>query len=331
MRHTAVRDLDLPVKRLALCWSLSVAIGFAFGAPAAAQPLAVGEGSDPDAEYNRTIERAVERFRERDFERARKLFAAAHDLNPSARTLRGLGLTDFESGRYARAIRELEAALADKRKPLDPQQRGEVHAVLAHARGFVGTMEVHVTPEDAQLTIDDATLTEKKLQLDIGTYVVRASAPGYIGSEQHVMVQPGQLAIAKFELEPLRADPGTDAPVESYDDTQQTAAWIIGGVGMAGVVVGTIFGVRSIVKHNESDDYCGDDSTCSDIKGVRAMDDARAAGDVSTVGFIAGGLALGVATVLLLTAPNPDAYPTETDRPIAVRVGPGAIRIDGVF
>ena len=61
------------------------------------------------------------------------------------------------------------------------------------------------------------------------------------------------------------------------------------------------------------------------------MDQARAAGDVSTVGFIVGGLALGVATVLLLTAPDRDDFTTETARAPELRVGPGTIQVNGVF
>jgi hypothetical protein len=97
---------------------------------------------------------------------------------------------------------------------------------------------------------------------------------------------------------------------------------------VAGVIVASVFGVRSIVKHNESDQYCQKDGVCSDIRGVEAMDAARTAGDVSTVAFVVGGLALGAATVLLLTAPEEHDGPQMSAR---IGIGPSGVSLHGVF
>jgi hypothetical protein len=301
--------------------------GFASGARCArAQAVQPADSS----EYTRTIEQAVEQFRARDFDRARELFRAAHKLQPSARTLRGVGLADFESGRYAVALAELAASLTDPRKPLDAQQRSEVQAVMAHAGGFVGTLEVQVTPKEATLSIDGAPVSGESLQLDAGDHLLRASAAGYVQAEQQVRILPAEITKAALALEPVAS---TSAPIAtSSDSTQQSATWIVGGIGVAGVIVGSVFGVHSILKHDESDRYCGKDGLCSDRRGVSAMESARSAGDVSTVGFVVGGLALGVGTVLLLTAPSNDRDDTERNQSATrLRIGAGTVDIRGVF
>jgi tetratricopeptide (TPR) repeat protein len=282
------------------------------------------------SEYTHTIEQAVEQFRAREFDRARELFQAAHKLQPSARTLRGVGLTDFESGRYAIAIAELTASLKETRKPLDAQQRIEIQAVIAHASGFVGTLEVSVTPKEATLSVDGVPVSGESLQLDAGDHALRASAPGYVDAEQQVRVLPADLTRAVLALAPVAAS-ASDPVATRSDSTQQTAAWIVGSIGVAGVIVGSIFGVRSILKHNESDRYCGKDG-CIDPRGVSAMDAARSAGDVSTVAFVAGGLALGVGTVLLLTSPSNDENDTERSQSaIRLRIAPGVVHLSGAF
>lgn len=285
--------------------------------------------ADEASEYARVIQSAVERFQARDFGGAREQFQAAHGLSPSARTLRGMGLSDFESGRYAAAVAELESALADPRKPLDAQQRIEVQAVIAHSRGFVGTLEIQVTPRDATVTLAGIPLSGDSFQLDAGEYLLRASAPGYADAEQRVRVIPADLTRVTLTLAPAEATRPDALATESVDSTQQTAAYIVGGFGVAGVIVGSIFGVRSILKHNESDRFCGKDGVCIHEKGVSAMDEARTAGDISTVAFLAGGVALGAATVLLLTAPS--GQTERSDTATQLMIGPGNVQLRGAF
>ena len=352
LRVTAPRGLDGRVGervswshdfgvRVARLWSgtkvvtLALAKVVAFGLLVSLAPVsrAFAEGdpsSDSEAtEYARVIQDAVERFRVRDFSGARELFQTAHGLAPSARTLRGMGLSDFESGHYAAAVAELEAALAETRKPLDQQQRIEVQAVIAHARGFVGALEIQVTPETAVVKLDGVPLSGRSFQLDAGEHVLHASAPGYTDAEERVRVIPADLTRTVLTLAPAEATSPTPLASESVDSTQQTAAYIVGGIGVAGVITGSIFGVRSILKHDESDRFCGKDGVCIHERGVTAMNEARTAGDVATVAFIAGGVALGAATVLLLTATSSDA---ERDQAVTqLMIGPGSVQLRGAF
>jgi hypothetical protein len=54
------------------------------------------------------------------------------------------------------------------------------------------------------------------------------------------------------------------------------------------------------------------------------MDDARSAGNISTIGFIVGGVGLGAATILWVTSPaGNESVAAE------IGLGPAAIRVGG--
>jgi hypothetical protein len=105
-------------------------------------------------------------------------------------------------------------------------------------------------------------------------------------------------------------------------NTQKVVGFAAIGLGVVGVAVGTIFGLSSMSKHNDAKAACP--AACPDPAGVALWDDARAAGNVSTVGFIFGGLGLAGGTVLLLTA-----KPSETS--VQVGLGPSSLRLEGAW
>ncbi len=98
---------------------------------------------------------------------------------------------------------------------------------------------------------------------------------------------------------------------------QRTLALVAGGVGVLGLGIGAVFGVTAISKHNDAAQKCPD--LCADGDGVKAWDAARTAGNLSTVGFIVGAVALAGGAALWLTAPASPAGATR------VGVGPGGI------
>jgi hypothetical protein len=98
---------------------------------ASAQPSAAAraeQGGKDD--YTRAIQSAVEAYNRDDFATARKFFARAHELRPSARTWRGMGTTAFELRHFQDAVRELTSALEDRRSPLTPELRSETELTL---------------------------------------------------------------------------------------------------------------------------------------------------------------------------------------------------------
>jgi|GEM_PF-3357643 len=88
---------------------------------------------------------------------------------------------------------------------------------------------------------------------------------------------------------------------------QKTAGYIVGGVGIAGLAVGTIFGLRVLSKNDESESLCPTGQLCSPADQARyhaSVDDARSARTVSLLGFGLGGAAIVAGAALLITAPK---------------------------
>ncbi len=93
---------------------------------------------------------------------------------------------------------------------------------------------------------------------------------------------------------------------DGRDDTQRTIALVTGGVGVIGLGVGTYFGFRAMAKQDEYEEHRGADGRCLDMECQTSSEDAHAAGNLSTVGFVAGGALVAAGVVLWLTAPEGD-------------------------
>jgi hypothetical protein len=91
------------------------------------------------------------------------------------------------------------------------------------------------------------------------------------------------------------------------DKTQRTAGYIVGGVGIVGLAVGTIFGFRVLSKNDDSESICPTGQLCSPRDQARyhqTVDDARSARTVALLGLGLGGAAVVTGAALVLTAPK---------------------------
>ena len=175
---------------------------------------------------------------------------------------------------------------------------------------------------------------------DTGEHLIAASAPGHDAWQSVIAVKEpaGKFTVAVPALVPTGGAtpvaPAADAPLTSRDSgapparggglgTQRTLALVAGGVGVAGVVVGSIFGLKSKSDHDEAEKYC-DGSRCTDARGVSAGDSAHSAGNISTIAMIVGGVGLAAGVTLWFTAPK--ASTTS-----ALAVGPGSLHVKGSF
>jgi hypothetical protein len=94
-------------------------------------------------------------------------------------------------------------------------------------------------------------------------------------------------------------------------------AVVAGGVGVAGLAVGGVFGFVAKGHNDDAAAHCAG-SQC-DATGISLLDQARSAATVSTVGFVAGGALLAGGVVLWLTAPR---APSSTGLVIAPGAAP---------
>ena len=244
---------------------------------------------------------------------ARAHFECAHELDASARTWLALGLASYALHDFERAYEEFQKALTDTRNELSPTERQGMAPTIKEIEKELGEVRVNVSPPDAQLFVDGVAKDIRTLRLKPGTRELRAVARGYGSREIGVDVRAGSAQSVDLDL-------GSAGP-------DRTLALIVGGVGVAGIGVGAVFGILSMNKHSESDRLCPKDGCLP--AGSKAMDDAIVFGNVSTVAFIVGGVGIAGAAVLWFTAGSSEEPGVESATSQRGRTGSTSARRGG--
>jgi serine/threonine-protein kinase len=273
----------------------------------------------------------------REYEAACPLLERSHTLDPSSGTVLNLGDCYEQRGMTASAYRAFEEAreLSNRTGRTD---RAEIAGLRKKRLEPLLRQLIIVPPKDhsASLVVylDGKPLAPSSwyvpVPIDPGLHAIRASAPGAADFDTSVSA-PSAGSTSSVSIPPLQPlaepspGPGSGRVQQSGSriDGQRIVAIVCAAVGVVGVATGTVFGLRSKSKHEESDEYCTGNS-CQNRRGVELMDDARSAGNISTVGFIVGGVGLGAATVLWVTSPS-------GSEPVAAEIGlgPAAIQVRG--
>ena len=179
------------------------------------------------------------------------------------------------------------------------------------------------------------------MPVDPGAYQVMAKAPGKKtwsqaiqvaanGAKVDVMVPALENESAAPVYVPPGAPPYFGAPVPPESSrapvqggatwtSQRTVGFIVGGIGIATLGVGTMFALMSASKVSERDDICPTGMHCTPEEAFRIRDltyDAKADATRSQVALILGAIAVGGGAALVLTAPR------QVDGVHAVRVAP---------
>lgn len=292
------------------------------------------------------------------FERADSLYHVPTVTLGLARAQVGLGHLVSALATYSRIVREGTPAggPAAFAKAVDDARR-ELDALSPRVPGLVLKVTGAPTPT---VTIDGAPVPAAALgvrrPVDPGARVVRATADGYLPAEATVSVQEGKVEevaltlvvdpnASKVSVPPVAATPSTSpssspgpaqspGPRASGDTTgdgagQRRLAYISLGLGGAGLAFGAVTGGLALSKHGSLSESCpdghcprGQESTLqSDIDSYHTL------GTLSTVGFIAGGIAASAGLVLLLSAPS------ESGEQMAILpvLAPGYIGTQGSF
>jgi len=269
------------------------------------------QASATKTEYDRLLKEALSEFGLGNWTEARALFERAHELKPSARTLRAIGLSAFEEKSYAVAVASLTAALSDERSPLSAKQRSEAETAIERALNYIAQYELEITPEDANATVSidsrEPTMLDGRLLLDPGKYQLEVTAEGYDVARQTLVARPReklklriQLAAPEAEgaaaqIAVVKPDSGSAA---QEDDGLSTQQWIGIGVGAAGVVTLGVSAAFGLTAMSKADDAGCSDGTCPNARSKRLNDEALDAGTVSTVTFVAGAVVAAAGAVL---------------------------------
>lgn len=160
--------------------------------------------------------------------------------------------------------------------------------------------------------------------VDPGTHAIEATAPGKRTWSTRVDATESARTV-RAEIPVLEDASSTAAPgagtadvepsqeASSRGRAQRTIALVVGGAGVVGIGIGTVFGIVAKSKLDQSNDgHCHDGNLC-DATGVQLRSDSLSAALGSTIAFSVGLAAVAAGAVLWLTAPK---------APVAVGVVP---------
>jgi len=267
-------------------------------------------------------------------------FSAADSLMGVPTTGFEVASTQAQLGRLVEARETLRRALAVPQKPDDPEPFNEARSkaraldqqLLARMGGLRFSVNGVAANESLEVTVDGEPIDKAALSLPLrvnpGAHVIVARAGGR-DVEREAVVAEAQTVAIELDLtddakpsppprpvvEPLaapatrRSRPQAETPPPPAHGLP-ALAYVGGGVGLAGVLVGSISGVSAISHKNAAKKACVNGgcppSSWSDL------DSAHSMATVSTVGFIVGaiGVVVGAGAVLL-----------EGDEPSAPRRG----------
>jgi hypothetical protein len=267
--------------------------------------------------------------------------AASQKLDPGVGTMLNLADCYEKSGQTASAwavFREtISAARSAGSKDREQLARDRAQALesklsritISVAPGQAST--VHVTRDG--VTVDPAALGTP-LPIDPGKHVIEATAPGKkkwsepidvgtSGSQISVSVPALADAPASTTATSTDIDVGA-ASSKGGGGAQRGVAIAVGALGVAGVVVGTAFGLKAKGDWSDAKAKCSAVPNGCTTEAVGQGSDAKSAANLSTVGFVVGALGLAGGAVLWFTAPK-------GERGLALGVGPTSVSLTGAF
>ncbi|HEX6242186.1 MAG TPA: PEGA domain-containing protein [Polyangiales bacterium] len=157
----------------------------------------------PPAGYAEAVTQALTELEANNYPEAREEFRRAHAIFPNARTLRGLGMVEFELRNYVQSVQLLEEALASPVKPLDGSLRTDTQALLARAQRYVGELRIEIDPEEATVSIDGEPAglnADGVVRLEVGEHTLSAQAAGRATEKQTIEVVGGERAELRIRL-----------------------------------------------------------------------------------------------------------------------------------
>jgi hypothetical protein len=268
------------------------------------------------------------------FAEACREFEESQRLEPALGTLLNLAICHERLGQMGLALREFREAEASAKAG----RHSEVEALARERAEQIArelpTIEIRVDRAAASaglsVRIDSLVLGAAEWGVprpaDPGRHVIEASSPGQPTFRREIeLVRGGPPSVVLIPS--LRQGGAADAGTASAGPrlgSQRVAAIVVGGVGVVGVAVGTIFGLRSISKGNDSDAHC--EGNICDAAGVQLRDEALSAGTVSTVAFVGGALGLAGGAALWFTARD-----HESSAGVTPVIGLGSIGLNGRF
>jgi tetratricopeptide (TPR) repeat protein len=198
-----------------MTWRILWRLGLLLLALSSGRVQAQAQRQDPPG-YAEAVRRGLAELDAGNYPEAREEFMQAHKLYPNARTLRGLGMVEFEQRNYQECVRLLQEALTSEVKPLSGKLRDETEALLGRARRYLGELSLAVVPPSASVRVDGKPVERaqrRALLLEVGEHRLDVEAPGYRPEQQVFRTQGGVRLNIDLKLSALQDVGGAARPL----------------------------------------------------------------------------------------------------------------------
>lgn len=240
-------------------------------------------------------------LRGKRFDEAADALRQADQLDPQPQRKLDLAKALVELGKLVEASTTLNAIVNDP--SLGPAGRGFqtlAKKQLATVEPRIPWLAVKVVgPADgAHVEIDGKeVVAEIETPVDPGAHNVGVDADGFSSADQRVTVAEGEHKQVTITLDPV----AKEAPKPPPSGGNKIPAIAAFGVGAVGLGVGAVFGILAFDETGKAKQYCNGNICPARPEVVAARNAAIANGNVSTVGFVIGGVGIAAGVVLLLT------------------------------
>lgn len=259
--------------------------------------------------------------------------------------------------------------LGDKAPPAFVAAVERAKKVLAVAQPKIARLTLAIGPAEAKpvVTIDGVQVSSAALgsarPMDPGSHQVAVSAPGYVSTSATLELAEAESKQLALQLVPAAKPPEPPPPVDvappaappaptppaappeqpappapsakaheldAASNDGRTVAWVAFGVGAAGIVSGATFGFVALDSKRTLDRVCPE-RICP-VDEHETLDDAHRWATMSTIGFIVGGVGIGVGAFVLATAPSPTNRTNALGiKAVQPTLGLGTIGLRGAF
>lgn len=298
--------------------------------------IAFAEDASNQAAAQALFEQARQLMADGKFSEACPKLAESERLDPGAGTLLNLGHCYEKNGQTASAWVTFKdaAAAADLKHRADWSARARERAQALEPGLSRLSIDVPAGMRVSGLQVRrdgvevGSAVWGTPIPTDPGHHTISASAPAKKTWTTDVTVgangDQAKVSIPALQDEPApssattaptpAATPGPTAPPPATETAppppepngsgQRTAGIVLAGAGVVGLIVGGVTGGIAMGKESQSKNDCPSTTNCTVASAVQENNDAKTFGNVSTVGFIAGGVLVAAGAVVFFTAPK---------------------------
>jgi hypothetical protein len=243
-----------------------------------------------------------------DLSTACAAFAESLRLENAVGTLLNLATCEEKAGRLVAALEHFTNARAmlakdDFRIPFATERIRETSRRIAHL-----TIRPRASDAGLKISTDGAPLPQSMWSVpravDPGAHEIVIEREGRPPIRIDVKLADGEVKVVDLEADkiPAAAPVREPSPPEPSGSRPSPFAWILGGIGVAGIATGSVTGVLAIGAANDYRDHCTN-GEC-DPEGLDAARTGRTMSVVSPIAFAVGAVALVASVYLFITTPS---------------------------